>query len=181
LISLRKSTLPYKDPEKRKAYLAEWRRKHPDYMREYMQRYYADPETKARVRQQDNANKKCKRAENPEHERGRYKDYYRRNRRSVLRKNRNNELRTKYGFSLVEYDRMFAAQGGLCAICSNSSDRALHTDHDHETGEVRGLLCGSCNKALGLFKDDPARIQEAAYYLLRRGKQVLTLVGSAGA
>jgi hypothetical protein len=56
-----------------------------------------------------------------------------------------------YGMSLGDYEMMFLWQGGRCAICYKppSKNRSLHVDHDHETGEVRGLLCYSCNGRLG--------------------------------
>ncbi|MEY2434766.1 MAG: hypothetical protein QOC92_4491 [Acidimicrobiaceae bacterium] len=71
---------------------------------------------------------------------------------------RQRSLRHLYGIDLVDYDAMFAAQGGRCAICPATSgnprhpDSPLHVDHDHETGEVRGLLCTICNKALAFVE-----------------------------
>ena len=59
----------------------------------------------------------------------------------------------------------------VCAICGNvrSSDgRALAVDHDHVTGEVRGLLCNFCNRGIGMFRDNPRLLGRAALYL--RGK-----------
>ena len=53
------------------------------------------------------------------------------------------------GVSTEDYERMLAAQGGGCAICGAlPKTRRLHVDHDHKTGEIRGLLCYRCNKAL---------------------------------
>ncbi len=55
-----------------------------------------------------------------------------------------------------------------CAICrqkQNGSREWLCVDHDHTTGVIRGLLCDPCNKALGLFADDPIRLQAAKEYL----------------
>lgn len=74
-----------------------------------------------------------------------------------------------YGVSLEQYEAMMAAQGGVCAICGTSDwpgkDNRPHVDHCHETGKVRGILCGPCNNGLGNFGDDPARLRAAAAYL----------------
>jgi hypothetical protein len=60
-------------------------------------------------------------------------------------------LRRKYGITLAERDSMLAAQGGRCATCEADSPggrRGWHTDHDHDNGKVRGILCRPCNVAL---------------------------------
>ncbi len=66
-------------------------------------------------------------------------------------KRRDETLRRRYGISAQDYDLLLAGQGGVCALCGNEAyGRArLHVDHDHETGDVRGLLCFHCNTALG--------------------------------
>jgi protein-arginine kinase activator protein McsA len=61
---------------------------------------------------------------------------------------------------------MYALSDGKCNIC-NKKEKKLHVDHCHKTKKVRGLLCGSCNKGLGLFKDDKESLLEAAEYLKR--------------
>lgn len=55
---------------------------------------------------------------------------------------------------------------GPCEICGSHA-APLHFDHNHETGEFRGWLCGPCNRAIGLMKDDPLRLELAAKYLRR--------------
>jgi hypothetical protein len=82
---------------------------------------------------------------------------------------RKSHLKRKYGLSLEQYDAMLAAQGGVCAICHlpRPDERRLHVDHDHETGEIRGLLCFSCNNALGDFRDSLELFRAAAEYLDR--------------
>ena len=76
-------------------------------------------------------------------------------------------LTREYGLSQGEWDAMFAAQGNRCAIHGGElpAGRRWHTDHDHQTGTVRGILCPDCNTALGLFRDDPARLMAAIEYL----------------
>lgn len=78
---------------------------------------------------------------------------------------RDQYLQRQYGISLVEYEGMLCEQNQACAICRSAGK--LHVDHDHETGRVRGLLCGSCNRALGLFKDDSDSLKRAINYLER--------------
>lgn len=66
----------------------------------------------------------------------------------------------RYGIDEGEYQRLLAAQGGVCAVCKqpprhrNSAGdiQRLHVDHNHETGEVRGLLCLTCNRDLGIIE-----------------------------
>ena len=68
---------------------------------------------------------------------------------------------------LSPYMYILEKQGGVCAICKekDKTGRALAIDHDHKTDQVRGLLCGSCNRGLGLFGDDYKRILIASKYL----------------
>lgn len=64
-----------------------------------------------------------------------------------------------------EYEIALEAQEGVCVICEKSSDRTLHADHDHVTMKRRLLLCGNCNRALGLLGDDPEVARKAMLYL----------------
>jgi hypothetical protein len=70
-----------------------------------------------------------------------------------------------YAVSPEAYADMLADQGFVCAICQG--DHKLNIDHDHETGKVRGLLCTSCNVALGAFKDDIESLYRAIRYMMR--------------
>jgi hypothetical protein len=71
-----------------------------------------------------------------------------------------------YGMSLDDYHAALAAQGGVCAICGESSKgRALAVDHDHASGNVRSLLCNGCNVGLAQFRHDPILLQKAIRYL----------------
>lgn len=77
---------------------------------------------------------------------------------------RDSYLRRTYGISLADYDALFAAQGGGCAVCGDAPE-PLHVDHCHRTGKVRGLLCSPCNKALGHLNDNPKLLRRAAEYV----------------
>jgi len=81
--------------------------------------------------------------------------------------NRERNARIKFGLDADEYEMLLACQDYRCAICGGLPRKnALAIDHDHETGEIRGLLCSRCNhKLLGAANDSAARLRTAADYL----------------
>lgn len=109
------------------------------------------------------------RERNPEKARQQSRDYYEKNRATINAKSR----LSRYGITLDDYKSMHDAQEGLCAICGNpetqkhasGTTKTLSVDHDHETNEVRGLLCNNCNRGLGFLGDDPENLERAARYL----------------
>lgn len=75
-----------------------------------------------------------------------------------------------HDMSVEEFERRMAEQNSCCGICTKPiSGREAQRDHCHVSGEWRGLLCGKCNRALGLFDDDPVRLLRAADYLVNGG------------
>ena len=64
-----------------------------------------------------------------------------------------------------DYNALWTAQDGKCAICRQVCIKALALDHCHKTGRIRGLLCMRCNTALGLLKDDQGLLSKAIEYL----------------
>ncbi|MFE0331056.1 endonuclease VII domain-containing protein [Streptomyces sp. NPDC058960] len=76
---------------------------------------------------------------------------------------RQGHLKRQYGITEAERDELIASQAGVCCICPSAP--AAHVDHCHQTGKVRGVLCFSCNAALGQFKDRPDVIRRAATYV----------------
>lgn len=94
-------------------------------------------------------------------------EYAREWRKANPDKSKNNDLK-KYGISLEVFNFLRKSQNYSCAICEKHEDDEkthLCVDHNHTTGEVRGLLCTSCNTALGGFQDNKAYLQKAIYYL----------------
>lgn len=69
----------------------------------------------------------------------------------------------KYGLTEAERDAMIVSRRGLCPICLAAP--AVHVDHCHKAGRVRGVLCFNCNSGLGLLRDDPEVVRRAAAYL----------------
>lgn len=87
-------------------------------------------------------------------------------------------LRIKFGMTSEQYQNIYNSQGGKCAICGreekvlstavfNKAPKKLSVDHDHKTGQVRGLLCSNCNAAVGYFDDNTSIIEKAIEYLKR--------------
>jgi len=126
------------------------------------------------------------RKDNPEKVKQSKDRYYEKNRREICRKskeyhinhpekvNKNQKansrkchLKLTYNLSPESWLEIWKYQDGKCAICGNSFTSAsdAYTDHNHETDEIRGLLCRKCNFGIGLFNDNPKLLMEAIKYL----------------
>ena len=79
------------------------------------------------------------------------------------------KLKARYGIDGDEYDRMMNEQNGLCAICGSDQKKnrghTLAVDHCHHSGIVRGLLCHTCNRAIGMLGDNTLLLAKALKYL----------------
>lgn len=83
---------------------------------------------------------------------------------------RNRQLRYEFGITLEDYNKMFTNQQGCCLTCKrhqSSLSKVLVVDHDHTSGEVRGLLCDYCNRLLGNYENKPELFKEFDTYLNR--------------
>lgn len=127
--------MPHKDPAERKAY-------HKAYSAKW------NAEHAEQVRESRRKSMKAWRTANPS-------------------RARDHQLKKIYGLERGGYEALFAKQGGKCAICAGrpSAGKSLHVDHDHATGDIRGLLCSSCNTGIGLFRDNAELLLMAADYL----------------
>jgi hypothetical protein len=74
---------------------------------------------------------------------------------------RRGDYRKSYDISIEDYEKAYKDQEGMCKICGKYH-AVLHVDHNHEYGFVRGLLCGNCNRMLGMAQDN-IHILKAAY------------------
>lgn len=93
-------------------------------------------------------------------------------RRNAEGRGRNSILMRKYGISNADYAEILAAQGGVCAICGRpeagrDGHKNLAVDHCHTSNAIRGLLCHSCNRGIGLLQDSPEILERATGYLTK--------------
>ena len=85
----------------------------------------------------------------------------------AYRKARDGYLKRTYGITIDEYDLLLASQSGGCAICGGrSGGKNLAVDHDHSTGQVRGLLCKRHNTAIARWIKGPDEAHAAWQFLL---------------
>lgn len=80
--------------------------------------------------------------------------------------------KSRYGLTDDAYRSMLDSQSNTCAICKEETQ--LHVDHDHSTGRVRGLLCGPCNRGIGMLRDSVPRLEAAIEYLRKPCHLVVT-------
>lgn len=82
-------------------------------------------------------------------------------------------LKSDFGITVLQYLEMHAKQNGRCAICKdyetakkkNGEAKKLGVDHNHVTGQIRGLLCAHCNQSIGKMGESPERLRAAADYI----------------
>lgn len=176
-------------PEEKKAYMAAWYQKNKARLgperREYLAAYYQANKEKAAavgkayreknreaVLERERAYRQSARGRETQRAwREANSEKVKASKRAERQRNkdtrRDYDFRQKYGITLADYDRMFAEQDGLCAICFQppTGGRRMAVDHNHETGKVRGLLCLRCNLAIGNLRDDPMVIASAFSYV----------------
>lgn len=140
----------YKDPD----YMKKWRARNKEKTRDYNKDDYA------------------RRTESPlfvVEKRKQAAAWYAADKKAGRTKRRRHLLKSLYGITPEIYDGMLAAQKGCCAICGtdrpNGNSAFFAVDHDHVTGKIRGLLCSTCNMALGLLRDSVTILRKAAAYL----------------
>ena len=149
-----------KDKEKLKERNRVYYQAHREHIRLYQKEYNKNNREKIRQRRQKRL--PISRILDREH-------YYR-------TRDRHRELHTarKYGISVEEYRNLFIKQNNLCAVCGNPETavdkingniRSLALDHNHKTGEIRGLLCQNCNNAIGHLHEDLTLLDKIRNYL----------------
>ena len=92
------------------------------------------------------------------------KDWYNNNKERYY----GNSIKRKYGVTLSEYNALRAKQNYRCAICGdheNDVGKKMYVDHNHDTGKIRKLLCTRCNVGIGMMRDNPEILENAAKYI----------------
>jgi hypothetical protein len=91
-----------------------------------------------------------------------------RHRQYRIQKGREYHLKKTYGINLEQYDLLLKKQDNKCAICKRHSSefpKRLSVDHDHKTGEIRGLLCTHCNRYVVGRNTDGDILRRVAEYI----------------
>lgn len=160
--------MPYKDLEKRKEYSEEYRKNNKEKFSEYDKKY---------------------RDKNLEKERERGKKYYCINKEKLLRKRREylsnpeikerdrwRRIKKKYGITKEEWERIYQEQDGRCYLCQRtekqikkSKSKYMVVDHNHKTGDIRGILCSFCNRTvLTVIRENADFAIRLSTYLTRK-------------
>lgn len=160
------------NPEKHRASVLKWKLANPERQRELHRKWVRKNPERVKTFAKEWRTKNHERAKqqtrewkqrNPE----RAKEWKRLNPLKV----KGSQLKHAYGITLEEYQAMLRSQHHKCAACdvdlTQMPTNQIHIDHCHTTGAIRGILCGSCNRALGLMRDNPVRLRKLADYVER--------------
>lgn len=102
---------------------------------------------------------------NQEQRRAKGRAYYARDKATVIDRQRWYKRASQYGVTKEQFYGMWDAQQGLCKLCEKELTISCCVDHDHTNGNVRGLLCNSCNRGIGLLQEDPRLLEKAMNYI----------------
>lgn len=159
--------MPYKDPERRRQATLKraekWRKAHPEYFREWAKK------NRGKLREADKRYRERKRGD-PEWKAKRVQwqqEWSQRYPTKAQAGRRDSHLKRSYQLTQYHVELLLEAQGGACALCSKPLEK-YDVDHDHATGKARGLLCPSCNRGLGAFRDDIGILRDAIVYLTEK-------------
>lgn len=148
--------MPRKDPEKKKEYDRQWKKRNRERLRGYQSEWRKSSASYIKWAREYLSSGKFyeNRAKYRKTPGGKLAD-------------RKSTLKRKHNMTLAEFDDLLMGQGGVCAICKGK-DWTKHgpaVDHDHRSGKIRGILCYRCNLAVGLMKDNPETIMSAFLYV----------------
>jgi len=155
----------------------EYRKKHKNILSIKRRKYYLKNKEKAQVtrkkyykthRNQMLEKNKQYREKNRDKIALREKKYYEQNKEKITLYYREYKCKKKYGITLEEKNQMLLEQDGKCLGCNKNliNPKDCHLDHDHNTKKIRGILCGNCNKVLGLASDNPKTLTTLARYVV---------------
>jgi DNA mismatch repair ATPase MutL len=169
-----------KNKDKIRAQKKSYREANKDKIREQRKKQYeANKDAKKRKsREYYEANKeksRKKRKDWNDANRDKMNEYNKAYREKNHDKSRHRTVKYKYGLTSSEYDSLVEQSGGTCPICGilfdwidrHKANRPC-VDHCHESGKIRGLICGKCNAALGMFYDDISILEKAIQWLYTR-------------
>ena len=163
----------YKKNKKRMLeHTRKWNENNKERMEEYRKKYYKKNKEKIKeygkkYREREGIKEKIKeyrkeyRVKNKEKIKEYWRDYQQKNPDAY----RNTSLKANYGITLEDRNRMIEEQDGYCKnpFClvklSDIPERHVHVDHDHKTGEIRGIMCHECNTNLGKIEKNPLRFK----------------------
>lgn len=167
-------------PKEKREYDKQYYRDNQEECRQYNREYHLNHAANIRSRKKrhrlNNIEKELQReannrSNNREKIRDNNKRYYVKNKERVLKRKKINNLK-KYGLSVEEMRRLYISQGGLCPICENKLEKRSRAaiDHNHTTGQIRQLLCRTCNLLIGQCKENVSILSRAIEYLNKWSK-----------
>ena len=163
----------------KKEYTKKYNKEHKEKQREYQRNYFVKNkdeirrkgrERHSKHKEEDAIRSKKYRDEHKQQRSDYGKKYRLEHKNQIKEKNRVGHLKRKFGMTLEDYNLLFEIQKGQCAICGRHQKelkQALSIDHNHDTGEIRGLLCHECNETLGYAKENTEILANAIIYLWR--------------